>query len=150
MRSKAPLAMMEEMVMILVFALAAALCLQAFVKSDQMSKASEARDHAAVLCQSAAEAIRACGENGAAGNQALERAADMVDGIYSPGQLWVNYDEDWTPIHGSDDAPAYWLYAVTVDSGVEGLSKAHVVVVSPDTPYALFELEVAWQEVIAP
>lgn len=30
MRSKAPLALMEQMVMVLVFALAAALCLQAF------------------------------------------------------------------------------------------------------------------------
>ena len=44
MRSKAPLAMMEQMVMLLVFALAAALCLQAFVKSDQMSKRMEAQD----------------------------------------------------------------------------------------------------------
>ena len=30
MRSKAPLALMEQMVMVLVFALAAALCLQSF------------------------------------------------------------------------------------------------------------------------
>ena len=58
MRSKAPLAMMEQMVMLLVFALAAALCLQAFVKSDQMSKRMEAQDRAATLCQSAAEVIR--------------------------------------------------------------------------------------------
>ena len=58
MRSKAPLAMMEQMVMLLVFALAAALCLQAFVKSDQISKRGEDRDRAAVLCQNAAEAIR--------------------------------------------------------------------------------------------
>lgn len=52
MKSKAPLALMEQMVMLLVFALAAALCLQAFVQSDRLSRESEARDHAAVLCQS--------------------------------------------------------------------------------------------------
>ena len=57
-KSKAPLVMLEQMVMLLVFALAAALCLQAFVKSDQMSRNSEARDRAMILCQSAAEAIR--------------------------------------------------------------------------------------------
>ena len=34
MRSKTPLALMEQMVMVLVFALAAALCLQVFVVSD--------------------------------------------------------------------------------------------------------------------
>ena len=41
MRSKAPLILMEQMVMLLVFALAAALCLQAFVKSDSLSSRSE-------------------------------------------------------------------------------------------------------------
>ena len=51
MKSKAPLALMEQMVMLLVFALAAALCLQAFVQSDRLSRESEARAHAAVLCQ---------------------------------------------------------------------------------------------------
>ena len=46
MRSKAPLILMEQMVMLLVFALAAALCLQAFVKSDALSSRGEARDRA--------------------------------------------------------------------------------------------------------
>ncbi len=36
-QSEAPLALMEQMVMLLVFALAAALCLQAFVRSDTES-----------------------------------------------------------------------------------------------------------------
>ena len=35
MRSKSPLALMEQVVMVLVFALAAALCIQVFVFSDQ-------------------------------------------------------------------------------------------------------------------
>ncbi|MCI9425675.1 MAG: hypothetical protein HFF30_08945, partial [Flavonifractor sp.] len=51
MRSKAPLVMMEQMVMLLVFALAAALCLQAFVRSDAQSKHSEARDRAVLQAQ---------------------------------------------------------------------------------------------------
>ena len=38
MRSKAPLALMEQMVMVLVFALAAALCLQAFALADRISR----------------------------------------------------------------------------------------------------------------
>ena len=44
MKSKAPLMLMEQMIMLLVFALAAALCLQAFVKSEQLSSRSENRD----------------------------------------------------------------------------------------------------------
>ena len=37
MRSKAPLVMMEQMIMLLVFALAAVLCLQAFTTSREIS-----------------------------------------------------------------------------------------------------------------
>ena len=58
MKSKAPLALMEQIVMLLVFALAAALCLQAFVKSDQISRESQARSNAALAVQNTAETIR--------------------------------------------------------------------------------------------
>lgn len=46
MRSKAPLALMEQMVMVLVFALAAALCLQAFALADRISRQNAERDQA--------------------------------------------------------------------------------------------------------
>ena len=62
MKSKAPLMLMEQMVMLLVFALAAALCLQAFVKADEISRRAEARDRAVILCQTVAEEIKAVGE----------------------------------------------------------------------------------------
>ena len=42
MKSKAPLSLMEQMVMLLVFALAAALCLQAFVRHSQGDLAAAA------------------------------------------------------------------------------------------------------------
>ena len=58
MKSKAPLVLMEQMVMLLVFALASALCLQAFVKSGDLSQRSAARDRAAVEAQNAAETLR--------------------------------------------------------------------------------------------
>ena len=47
MRSKAPLVLMEQLVMVLVFALAAALCVQVFVLSDQTSRNYAARDRGA-------------------------------------------------------------------------------------------------------
>ena len=46
MKNSAFLALMEQMVMTLVFALSAALCLQVFVLSEQMSLRSEAQSHA--------------------------------------------------------------------------------------------------------
>ena len=60
-RSRAPLALMELTVMLLVFALAAALCLQAFVVSSRQAAQSQARDTAVRLAQTAAETLKAAG-----------------------------------------------------------------------------------------
>ena len=149
MRSKAPLAMMEQMVMILVFALAAALCLQAFVKSDQISRASEERDQAAALCQSAAEAIQHSGS--------VETGLGLACGT-APGQrdgfgFFVGYDENWEVLtyDGRPQSSAYTLRAVELDSGVDGLGKANVEAFAWNggEMESIFAIEVAWQEVSA-
>ena len=54
MRSKTPLALMEQVIMVLVFALAAALCLQVFLVSGQMSEKNRDTDNAVLLAQNAA------------------------------------------------------------------------------------------------
>ena len=59
MRSKAPLALMEQMIMVLVFALAAALCLRVFVSADSSSQQRELRDRALTEGQSMAELTKA-------------------------------------------------------------------------------------------
>ena len=145
-RSKAPLALMEQMVMLLVFALAAALCLQAFIRSDSDSKRSEARDRAAVLCQNVAETIRHNGGD-------LEAALKTVSGV-DPGSrdgfgLFEHYDEDWNVMeyHGRPLSPKYLLRAMEVDSGMDGLGKANVEAFTWDggAMESLFSIEVAWQ-----
>ena len=60
MRSKAPLALMEQLVMVVVFALAAALCVRIFALSDRFSRECEIRDRAVSAVQNAAEALKAC------------------------------------------------------------------------------------------
>ena len=59
MKSRAPLALMEQTVMVLVFALAAALCLRAFVLADGISRQVEATDHAVLWAESAADTLKA-------------------------------------------------------------------------------------------
>lgn len=125
MRSRAPLSLMEQMVMLAVFVLAAAVCLEAFVKSEEQSRASEARDRAAVVCQNAAEAIRHAGR-AEAGRQ--------------------DYDEDWTPVSGEDGA--YRLEVREQESPVPGLGRARVQVSARDGE-TLFELDIEWQEEMA-
>ena len=145
MKSKAPLALMEQMAMILVFALAAALCLQAFVKSDAISSRSDARDRAVSLCQTTAEAIR---HAGGGEESALESAAERLGlsyGAYAPegAPLEAHYNADWTLC--ADREYEYWLTARPAESGLTGLAMAQVQVWQSGRDQPLFELEVAWQ-----
>lgn len=138
MKSKAPLVMMEQMVMILVFALAAALCLQAFVLSDRMSAENRARDKAVVLCQNAAEALRASSGD-------MEAAAAVLGtDTYEEGSLMADYDEGWEKAQGS---MRYTLGASRQESGVPGLGSATVWVRDEAEGKELFRLSVSWQEV---
>ena len=59
MRSKASLFLMEQLIMVLVFALAAALCLQVFVRSEEISVETARREEAVFLAQNAAELLKA-------------------------------------------------------------------------------------------
>ena len=75
MKSRAPLALMEQTVMVLVFALAAALCLRAFVLADGISRRVEATDRAVLWAESAADTLKA--RNGDLAQAAAKR--DNVD-----------------------------------------------------------------------
>jgi len=59
MKNKTSLLLMEQLVMVLVFALAAALCLTVFVKADQISRETARRDEAVLLAQNAAQVLKA-------------------------------------------------------------------------------------------
>lgn len=146
MKSKAPLALMEQMVMLLVFALAAALCLQSFAKSDELSKRGEKRDRAAVLCQSAAEIIRHAGGD-------FPRAAAILGATNGDeDSLAIFYGEDWEPSDSISESVydfGYTLGACRVESDVPGLGKAEIWMLDDETDEELVRFQVAWQEVSA-
>ncbi len=138
MRSKAPLALMEQVVMVLVFALAAALCLQVFVVSNRMSERNKDMDHAVLLAQNTAEMLKACG--------GIEDAAEMMGGDFQQAMWCSYYDEAMNP--AADRTSAYYeVNTLPENSGVEGLEKAAIEVFRHDGNEALFSLTVAWQEV---
>ena len=72
MRSKASLFLMEQLIMVLVFALAAALCLQVFVRAEEISLESARRDDAVIVARNAAELLKA-------GRDATEAEADPYE-----------------------------------------------------------------------
>ena len=143
MRSRSPLALMEQVVMVLVFALAAALCLQVFVLSDQTSRRNEAIDRAVTECQNAAETLKAAGGDTA---HAQQTAAEQMGGTVEQGLWYLFYNEDWVPVDGNPDA-SYGLYAQGIPSEIEGLVQAKVWVTEEENGEELFSLSVSWQEV---
>lgn len=143
MRSKAPLSLMEQTVMLLVFALASALCLQAFVKSDKISVRIEERSQAALAAQDAAELIQ---HSGGDMSHALAQAGELLGGTYEQGLLYIGYDEDWNRTKVEE---VYRLTAQGVPVEESGLLKAKIQVTAEglENSELLFEIEVAWLEV---
>lgn len=77
MKSRISLVLMEQLVMVLVFALAAAACLRIFVWSAETSREIQERTEAVILCQNAAELVKASGN--------LEAAASVLDAAAQDG-----------------------------------------------------------------
>lgn len=109
MKNKASLILMEQLVMILVFALAAAACLQAFVWADSMSRQIQQKDRAAVLCQNAAETVKATGST------QLAAAIPAQEGL----KLWVQETDSGIPGLGmariwvTDESTQQELFCIT-------------------------------------
>lgn len=141
MKSKAPLMMLEQMVMILVFAMAAALCLQAFVLSDNLSRRGEEQDRAAALCQNAAETLRAVGWGE---EKALDEAADRLGGQCDGDMLEVWYDGDWQVCDGPG---SYKLTVFMLPAEVPGLCSARLELTGEDGGELFILEKVSWQEV---
>jgi len=138
MRSKSPLALMEQLVMVLVFALAAALCLQVFVLADRTSGRNADVDRAVLLCQNTAETIKACG--------GVEEAAAAAGGTIRQTMWSIYYDENLQPV--AEQADAYYVVdTLPENSGVDGLGRANIEVFRNDGNTGLFSVTVAWQEV---
>ena len=139
MRRWHTLALMEQLIMVLVFALAAALCLKAFVLADRISRTDAVRDQALLRAQSAAETIKSCRGDGA-------RAAELTGGVWtasaeSGGGSWrVAYGDDWTVTSGE----ASYVVETTVRERGSYLGEAVVLVRDAEGTTAA-ELTVRWQ-----
>ncbi len=137
MRNKSTLVLLEQSVMLLIFALAAALCLRAFFQADRISGETAALDRAVTAAQTAAETLKhARGD--------LARAAEH-GGTVEENRWVIPYDEQWQTTTGEE---SYLLTAELCDSGKPGLGTAHIVV-TDSSGTELFQIPVAWQEVRA-
>lgn len=135
MKNKAPLALIEQAVMLLVFALAAALCLKAFVWADQQSKRNSERDMALLQAQNAAETLKAS-------NGDCSAAAKVMGGTLDDGVWTIRYDSGWSR---TAEEGVFRLRVLPDESGLSYLGAA-LVEIDRDG-ILLVQLPVKWQEV---
>lgn len=137
MKNKTPLSLMEQTVMILIFALAGVLCLWAFVWADSHSRDNAVRDRAMLQAQNAAQVLKS--EHGD-----YAAAAGAYGGTWDERQWTVFYDAGWQQTSGTAD---YRLSVVPEPEELEYLGRAAVEVTDRDGQQ-LARLSVAWQEVV--
>ena len=139
MKSKTPLMLMEQLIMILIFALAAAWCMRLFVHAAKLAEQNEAVFQASFLAQNTAEEIKSRG--GAFDELFFSEEWKQEHGV------WIRaYDADWTPISESEHEGAlYRLEVREEETELSGLVKVRVSVWNEEQE--LFAIPVAWQEV---
>ena len=135
MRNRSSLALMEQLIMLTVFALAAALCLKIFALSGSVSKNMEIRDRAVTAVQNAAETIKI-----AEGD--LTQHTELCGGNVTGG-VWKNYYDAAGNMTDPKDAAFCVTVFVTENPG-EHLGTAEVIAESDEKE--IFSLTVAWQE----
>jgi len=123
MRNKATLVLIEQLVMVLVFALAAAICLQAFVRAEQISRQTELRTEAAFAAQNAAEMLQI--------HKDIDKTIDVLGGQNGH----VEYD-------------AFSLSVASAETSIDGLESAKIEVFDMDQQL-LFSIHTAWQTEVA-
>ena len=136
MKNKAPLALMEQLIMILVFALASALCLRLFAYSDQVSVSGAARDQAAAVVQNAAEALKLSGGS-------MESLAGMLGGEADADGWRMGYDSSWQET--DEKRPAFIAEAKITEDDIPLMGSAEVSARTADGK-PLFQVTVCWQE----
>lgn len=124
MRGKSPLVIMELAVMLLVFALAAALCLGVFALAEDISAETAERDRACLMAQNCAETLHWSGGDFAA-------AAEKLGGDWDGESLRLSEN-------------GLELSAVETESGHELLGAARISVCGSGGE-EIFALDCGWQ-----
>ncbi len=133
MKNKSILSLIELTVMLAVFALAAALCLQAFVQADQLSRRGEAKDRAVAEAQNVAEILQQY-----AGD--IAKLAERYGGTLTDGGWRKGYDPTWTPVEENE------VWRMTVKRFKTG-GGAEICVTNAADDTVLVSFPVGWQEV---
>lgn len=129
-KSKTTLTLMEQLIMIAVFAVAVAVCLRVFAFANSRSEQNLINDVAVNESRNAAEVIKSTGGD-------FKRAAEILSAVPTENGL----EKDLSGEYGS-----LLLAAERLQSAAEGLGNASVTVSDPETGRQVFSITVCWQE----
>ena len=107
--SKSTLFLMEQIIVITVFALCAAICIRILVESYLMTTNAVDTKNALLAAESAAESHKAFSGD-------IERIAAVLGGSAEDGRLYVYFDSSWQP--GSDIDASFVLRLTRTESAV--------------------------------
>ena len=135
MKNKSIVVMIEHIVMLLVFTLAATICIRMFVRSERLSRKYEATDHAVIVAQNAAEVLK----NG--GLQTFAKEENVLQ--TGENTQMVCYDKNWKV---TDRETAEFLLTVELLPEENEFLFRGEVVISEVKGAELFRLPVAGQK----
>ncbi len=135
MKRNASLLLLELVIMLLVFSLASAVCLQTFYKADQRGIQSDMEDSALVTAQNVAETLKASKGD-------LAFCASELNGKASD-KLVIHFDKNWNTVSADS---SYRLEVIPQTTNNELLGEAQITVFDKDENI-LSRLSVCWQEV---
>lgn len=136
MNRRTVLPMMELMIMVLVFAISASVCVRCFVHADQLSKQQENKTEAVLVAQNAAELLKSLSGD-------IEKAAERMGGFCDGNNWYIPMDTSWKTIESVEQAE--FLLEVTRETEAAlPLGTALLRVMAGDE--TLVEIQVAWQE----
>ena len=136
MKRNASLALIEQVIMLLILIVAAALCLRAFVWSEKQSLYYTERDRAITELQSTAEVLKACDGD-------FSAAAASYGGKATQTQWVLDFDKNWNI---TETSGTYQICATAIVCEDDYLGSA-TLTVRPADGDAFTALTVSWQEV---
>lgn len=134
MRNKSILVLIEHVVMLLVFAVAAAVCLRMFALSGKLSRTYEVTDRAVLAAQNAAETLK---KNG------LVWLAEQSGVLHTKENTWaILYDENWEM---TEVETMVYAIVVKVSEDTDAFLWRAELIVIKESGEELFRLPVAGQ-----
>lgn len=133
--SKAPLMLMEQVIMVLVFALVSAVCIQAFALARTTSVQMSDRDHAVNVSQTLAETLKAY-------HGSTEKVRERLGGESDGERLVFYYDSDWRE---TAEPSASFLMSFGQEESDGFCRYGRITVCDVSDQREIFSMRVAWQ-----